>query len=249
MRHHNHQHGGPRQRSGEQNLNQNTEELEQNDGSPGRGGPRRPELDDLTQEAVNNEDGSIDISVSGTNVEGEVHTYSVNISDNETGGISIIESRTEQDDEEIVDDEAVDSEEALDGEELEAGEEIEGHHEGGHQHPSGDKVVTISEDAEDGGVDMDIVVTNEDGETFTKHIELDLNEDGSLSIEEAFDRDGELIIHNRDVDLAVFLGEEGEVLNVAEVVEAYLDKGPIDMTDVELTGLNNLMTGADFFEI
>lgn len=180
-----------------------------NDSQEGGRGPRKPGLEDVTQEVINNEDGSIDITVSGTGRDGEIHTRSVNISDNEAGGINISSSNEEH---------------------------------------GTSKTTTISEDTEDGGVDIDIVMTNEEGETFTKHLELDLNDDGTLSIESAFDKDGELIIHEHSVDLARFLGEEGEELSVAEVVEAYLDKGPFDMTDVELTGLNNLATGAEVLD-
>lgn len=180
-----------------------------NESQEGGRGSRKPGLEDVTQEVINNEDGSIDISVSGTGRDGEIHTQSVNISDNEAGGIDISSSNEEH---------------------------------------GTSKTTSISEDAEDGGVDIDIVMTNEEGETFTKHLELDLNDDGTLSIESAFDKDGELIIHEHSVDLARFLGEEGEELSVAEVVEAYLDKGPFDMTDVELTGLNNLATGAEVID-
>lgn len=192
-------------------------------GRGGRGGRERAELEDITQSVTNNDDGSIDISVSGTDPEGEVRTFNANISDNESGGIDILTSCEKEEPEEA----------------LEEGEE----------NSSREKVVTISEDSEDGGVDIDIQITNAEGEMITQHIELDMNDDGTLSFEKTFEHDDELIVHQRDLDLALFLGGEGETLNVAEVVEAYLDKGPIDMTDVELTGLNNLMTGADFFEI
>lgn len=181
----------------------------QNGAQEGGRGPGQRGLEDATQEVINNEDGSIDITVSGTGRDGEIHTHSVNIADNASGGIDISSSNEER---------------------------------------GTSKTTTISEDSEDGGVDIDVVVTNEEGETFTKHIELDLDDEGLLSVESLFEKDGEQVVREHSVDLERYLGEEGEVLSVAEVVEAYLDRGPFDMTDVELTGLNNLVNGGDIFE-
>lgn len=170
-------------------------------------GPKdeKPKLEDVTQEVVNNEDGSISVVVTGTGRDGESHSVAVSIADNDAGGISI------------------------------TSENDQGH----------GRSVSVTEDAEDGGVDLDISHENKDGETVTQHIELDMNDDGTISFEMLLSKNGEEHIVERTLDVEHFLGEAGEELNVAEVVEAFLERGPIDMTDIELTGLNNLSTGAD----
>lgn len=181
-------------------------------GSGHKGGKRgeHPEPEDLAQEVVNNDDGSITLSVSSTDSEGETHSRSVTVSDNDTGGIDISSANDE----------------------------------------GRSKTVTISAD-EDGGVDLDIVCINEDGETVSRHVELDMNDDGTVSLEELFtDPDGEEQSIVRDIELAKLLGDESETLNVYEVVEGYLERGHFDLTDVDLTGLNNLdASSVDLFSI
>lgn len=174
-------------------------------GHRGPGGHRgeRPEPEDIAQENVVNEDGSVTIKVTVTDHEGELHTKSVTVSDNEKGGIDILSESEE----------------------------------------GRSKQVTVSED-EDGGVDLDITCVKEDGETVSRHIELDMNDDGTVHLEEFFtDSDGVEQSISHDFDLARLLGDEDEELNVYEVVEGYLERGPIDLTDVDLTGLNNMDSG------
>ena len=177
--------------------------------SQGHRGPKKPPMEEVSQEVVNNEDGSISITISGTDPEGEVRSNTVTVSDNGEGGIDIA-SLNDQ---------------------------------------GRSKTVAVSEDAEDGGVDLDIVCINEEGETVTKHVELDMNDDGTISFEALITRDGEEFTVEKELELARFLGEEDEELNVIEVVEAYLERGPIDMTEVDLTGLNNQATDVDLLVV
>jgi len=106
------------------------------------------------------------------------------------------------------------------------------------------KLTTITEDAEDGGVDLDVVCTNEEGETVSRHIELDMNEDGTISFVAETVHDGETLVHERTLSVERFLGEADEALTVAEVVESMLDRGPMDLTEVDLSGISNLATDA-----
>ncbi|MCV6587518.1 MAG: hypothetical protein OIF57_00625, partial [Marinobacterium sp.] len=102
-----------------------------------------------------------------------------------------------------------------------------------------EKTVVVSEDSEDGGVDLDIVVTREEGEAVAHHIELDVTEDGTLSFITLTTVGEETFTREHEVELAQFLGEDNEVLNVLEVVEAYLEKGPIDMSTIDLSVLGD----------
>lgn len=175
-------------------------------GAEGKGhGPQRPPLEDQSQTVITNDDGSVEITLAGTDPDGEVHTNTVTLSDSAEGGISI-HSLNDQ---------------------------------------GREKSVTISEDSDDGGVDIDISCINEEGETVSRHIELDLNDDGTLSFTSLSVRDGEEQVREHTLELAQFLGEEGEALNVAEVFEASMARGPIDLTDVDLSGLNSLASELD----
>lgn len=199
---------GPKKKM-QDDMSQNDQSAQQSQGPQGEGrghGDKKPKLEDVTQEVVSNEDGSVSVTVTGTGRDGESHSVEVSIADNDEGGVSI------------------------------TSENDQGH----------SRSVSITEDAEDGGVDVDITRANEEGETVTQHIELDMNDDGTISFEMLVSKEGEDDhVVERTLEVEHFLGEAGEALNVAEVVEAFLDRGPVDMTDIELTGLNNLSTGAD----
>jgi len=107
------------------------------------------------------------------------------------------------------------------------------------------KSVTFSEDADDGGIDIDISCLTEEGETKSRHIELDMNDDGTIAMAVTFTREGEEITHSHDIEVAKLLGEEGEELTMAEVVESYLERHHIDDSSIDLTGINNLTSDAD----
>lgn len=175
-------------------------------GGRSEGGPRgsRPEPEDLTQESVTNDDGSVDVTMTATNSEGEEHVRKFTIADNDEGGIDISSSRED----------------------------------------GGSRTVTISAD-DDGGVDIDVVCINEEGETSTRHIELDMNDDGTISFEGLFTRDGEEHTVERTLEVERFLGEADEELTVAEVLEAHLERGHVDMDALDLTGLSNLDASTD----
>lgn len=103
----------------------------------------------------------------------------------------------------------------------------------------GSKTVTISAD-EDGGVDIDVVCINSEGESSTRHIELDMNDDGTISFEGLFSHDGEEKTVEKTLELEHFLGSADEELTVAEVVEAHLERAHIDTDQLDLSGLSNL---------
>jgi hypothetical protein len=111
------------------------------------------------------------------------------------------------------------------------------------------KTVIFSEDLEDNGIDIDISFLTTDGEAKSRHVELDLNEDGTLTMEVSFEHDGEEITRSTNLELAKYLGEEGEQLTMTEVIESYLDRGHLDATSIDLTGLNNIATDADLIII
>jgi len=195
--------GGVSQQGEEQSGTQTSGD-EQPGGHGPRGGHKKPKLEDVTQEVVTNADGSVDVTLTGTDKDGETRTSVVSIADNSEGGVSIVSTKD-------------------DGK---------------------SRTVAVSEDAKDGGVDVAITHENAEGETVTKLIELDMNDDGTISFEMLFtDKDGEEQTVQRDLELERFLGEADEELTVAEVVEAFLDRGPVDASGIDLTGLNNLDNG------
>lgn len=114
-----------------------------------------------------------------------------------------------------------------------------------HGEDTGSKTVTISEDVDDGGIDLDIVHVNAEGESHSRHIEMDMNDDGSVALEITFERDGEQHTHSLDLDIVKLLGEEGEALTVSEVMESYLECRHIELSTVDLTGVTNYDASVD----
>jgi hypothetical protein len=111
------------------------------------------------------------------------------------------------------------------------------------------QTITFSEDKADSGIDIDISCLTSEGEIKSRHIELDMNEDGTLAMEVSFEHDGEQVVHSAQLDLAKFLGEEGEQLTMAEIVESYLERGHIDADSIDLTGINNLTNDAELLVV
>lgn len=102
---------------------------------------------------------------------------------------------------------------------------------------------SISED-DDGGIDVDIEKTLRDGTVVTKHIELDMNDDGSLSFDGIrTDHEGETHNFEHDIQLSRFLGSDTETLTLENVVETYLERAGVDTDAVDIAGIIESASG------
>jgi len=105
-------------------------------------------------------------------------------------------------------------------------------------HRNHETVQTIAADV-DGGVDVTFTTTSASGVEMSRTIDLDLNAAGELILTSSFTgASGNTATHTHTLDLATFLGSEGEALSVAEVAEAYLEMQGVDIT---LTGIADLL--------